>query len=46
VRDNQRRKTFGSEDDYKAYLERLAKYRAKFGVRIYAYCLPDAYRVV
>jgi REP-associated tyrosine transposase len=39
VRGNQRRKTFRSDDDYKAYLERLEKYRAKFHVRIYAYCL-------
>jgi putative transposase len=39
VRGNQRRKTFRSDDDYKAYLERLEKYRAKFRVRIYAYCL-------
>lgn len=39
VRGNQRRKTFGCEDDYKAYLERLEKYRSKFRVRIYAYCL-------
>jgi len=39
VRGNQRRKTFRSDDDYKAYLDRLEKYRAKFHVRIYAYCL-------
>lgn len=39
VRGNQRRKTFRSDDDYKAYLDRLEKYRAKFRVRIYAYCL-------
>ena len=39
VRGNQRRKTFRSDGDYKAYLERLEKYRAKFRVRIYAYCL-------
>ena len=39
VRGNQRRKTFRSDDDYKAYLNRLEKYRAKFDVRIYAYCL-------
>jgi REP element-mobilizing transposase RayT len=35
----QRRKTFRSDDDYKAYQDRLEKYRAKFHVRIYAYCL-------
>jgi hypothetical protein len=40
VRGNQRRKTFRSDDDYKAYLERLEKYRAKFHVRIY----PDGLR--
>ena len=40
VRGNpQPRKTFRSDDDYKAYLDRLEKYRAKFHVRIYAYCL-------
>jgi len=39
VRGNQRRKTFGCDDDYKAYLDRLEKYRAKCHVRIYAYCL-------
>src|ERR1043166_7123739 len=39
VRGNQRRMTFRSDDDYKAYLDRLEKYRAKFHVRIYAYCL-------
>jgi putative transposase len=39
VRGNQRRKTFLSDDDYRAYLERLEHYRTKFRVRIYAYCL-------
>jgi len=39
VRGNQRRKTFRCGDDYKAYLDRLEKYRAKCHVRIYAYCL-------
>jgi REP element-mobilizing transposase RayT len=39
VRGNQRRKTFRCDDDYKAYLDRLQKYRAKCNVRIYAYCL-------
>ena len=39
VRGNQRRKTFRCEEDYKAYLERLERYRAKYRVRIYAYCL-------
>ena len=39
VRGNQRRKTFRLDDDYKAYLDRLEIYRAKFSLRIYAYCL-------
>jgi putative transposase len=39
VRGNQRRKTFASDDDFEAYLDRLERYRAKFNVRIYAYCL-------
>ena len=39
VRGNQRRKTFRRDDDYKAYLDRLEKYRRRFRVRIYAYCL-------
>jgi putative transposase len=39
VRGNQRQKTFASDDDFKAYLDRLDRYRAKFNVRIYAYCL-------
>ena len=30
VRGNQRRKTFRCDDDYKAYLDRLEHYRAKF----------------
>jgi putative transposase len=39
VRGNQRQKTFASDEDFKAYLDRLEKYRAKFKIRIYAYCL-------
>jgi REP-associated tyrosine transposase len=39
VRGNQQRKTFRGDDDYKAYLDRLEHYRAKFHLRIYAYCL-------
>jgi putative transposase len=39
VRGNQRRKTFRCDDDYKTYLDRLEHYRAKFRLRIYAYCL-------
>ena len=38
-RGNQRRKTFLSDDDDRAYLERLDLYRAKFRLRIYAFCL-------
>lgn len=39
VRGNQRRQTFRADDDYRAYLDRLEKYRAQCRVRIYAYCL-------
>ena len=39
VRGNQQLKTFRSEDDYQAYLDRLEHYRTRFQVRIYAYCL-------
>ena len=39
VRGNQGRKTFRNDDDYRAYLDRLEKYRAQCQVRIYAYCL-------
>jgi REP-associated tyrosine transposase len=39
VRGNQRRKTFQHDDDYRAYLDRLEKYRSQCQVRIYAYCL-------
>lgn len=39
VRGNQRQATFLTEADYQAYLERLAKYRLKHGVAVWAYCL-------
>jgi putative transposase len=39
VRGNQRRKTFTQERDYQTYLEKLAQYRRRYGVTIYAYCL-------
>lgn len=39
VRGNQRRLTFRNHDDYRAYLDRLDKYRAQCRVRVYAYCL-------
>ena len=39
VRGNQRRKTFLSDADYQAYLQRLGRYRQKFGHTVHAYCL-------
>ena len=39
VRGNQGQKTFLNDRDYQAYLERLARYRKKFSVTVYAYCL-------
>ena len=39
VRGNQRQKTFLTENDYQTYLERLARYREKYGMIIHAYCL-------
>ena len=39
VRGNQRQKTFLSDGDYQAYLERLGRYRKRLGVTVYAYCL-------
>jgi len=39
VRGNQRQKTFWEKRDYQAYLERLTRYRKKFAVTYYAYCL-------
>ena len=39
VRGNQRQKTFVNEGDFKAYLERLARYRGKYNYAVYAYCL-------
>ena len=39
VRGNQRQKTFTSDGDYQAYLERMAKYRRQYGYMIYAFCL-------
>src|SRR5947208_3193816 len=37
VRGNQRQATFLREGDYAAYLERLATYRQKHGVTVWAY---------
>lgn len=39
VRGNQRQKTFRTERDYRAYLERVARYGKSYGVKLYAYCL-------
>lgn len=39
VRGNQRQKTFVTDRDYQAYLERLAKYRKAYRVTVHAYCL-------
>jgi putative transposase len=39
VRGNYRQKTFLNPRDYEAYLERLGRYRKRFGVTVYAYCL-------
>jgi REP-associated tyrosine transposase len=39
VRGNQRQKIFTSESDYRAYSERLARYRKKYDYVLHAYCL-------
>ena len=39
VRGNQRQATFLTAADYQAYLDRLATYRQKHGVRVWAFCL-------
>src|SRR5262252_9268255 len=39
VRGNQRQKTFLNDRDYRAYLDRLAKYRRKYNYSVHAYCL-------
>ena len=39
VRGNQRQRTFPKDRDYQVYLEKLAGYRKRHGVTIYAYCL-------
>lgn len=39
VRGNQRQATFLTEADYRAYRDRVAKYRQKYGAVIWAYCL-------
>lgn len=39
VRGNQQQKTFLTAQDYAAYLERVSRYRDKYDVTVYAYCL-------
>ena len=39
ARGNQKLKTFLSQRDYLAYLERLSLYRMRYRVSVYAYCL-------
>lgn len=39
ARGNQRQRTFLTDLDYRAYLVRLAAYRKRYGVSLYAYCL-------
>ena len=39
VRGNQRQETFVSDGDYQAYLERLGRYRKKYGYVVHGYCL-------
>jgi len=39
VRGNHRQKTFLTPSDYQAYLERLGRYRKRWGVTVYAYCV-------
>jgi REP element-mobilizing transposase RayT len=39
VRGNHRQKTFLIEGDYQTYLEKLDRYRKRFGVTVYGYCL-------
>lgn len=38
-RGNQRQRIFLRDGDYHAYLQRVAKYRQKYGVQVWAYCL-------
>jgi putative transposase len=39
VRGNQRQRTFLNDQDYRTYLDRLAKYRERYGYFVHAYCL-------
>ncbi|HEV8609609.1 MAG TPA: transposase [Thermoanaerobaculia bacterium] len=39
ARGNERRDIFRDDSDREDYIERIARYRARFGVRLYAFCL-------
>jgi putative transposase len=39
ARGNHQQPTFLNDRDYEAYLERVARYRERYGVTLYAYCL-------
>jgi REP element-mobilizing transposase RayT len=39
ARGNERREVFRDDADREDYLERIARYRVRFGFRLYAYCL-------
>lgn len=39
ARGNHKQRTFLTDTDYRAYLERLSRYRQRLGVIVYAYCL-------
>ena len=43
VRGNQRQKTFVFDGDYQAYLQRLGKYRNRYGFMVHGYCLTLNY---
>lgn len=39
ARGNERREVFRDDADREDYLQRIARYRERFGIRLYAYCL-------
>jgi len=39
VRGNERKAVFRDDEDRRGYLDRLAKYRERFGFRLLAFCL-------
>ncbi len=39
TRGNQKQTVFRDEDDYKTYLKFVSKYKERYGVRIYGWCL-------